>query len=180
MPLPGEAGRFIIGRLGRQVQELASVVVSIASRHIDSALNGASSVHHASPIKRWNARSEPLLVIQIEDVHLISLSSLALHASAACDNDHALCDYAHSEMNELVAIIMHGLKLGHFHPVLVGRVRKLCHENWLAMFEVVERVSSHDGCSILSKPVGIFNPLALILLSRRFYHKQAVLELVAR
>ena len=162
------------------MQELASVVVSIASCYIDSALNGASSVHHASPIQRWNARSEPLLVVQVEDVYLISFSSLALQASTSCHNDHALCDYAHSEMNELVAIIMHGLKFGHFHPVLVGRVCELCHENWLAMFEVVERVSCHYGSSVLSEPVGIFNPLALVLLTRRFNHKQAMLELVAR
>lgn len=83
-------------------------------------------------------------------------------------------------MNELVAIIIHGLKLGHFHPVLVSRVCELCHENWLAMFEVVERVSCHDGSSVFSEPVGIFNPLALVLFTRRFNHKQAVLELVAR
>ena len=98
LPLAGEAGRFIICSLGRQVKELARVVITIASRYIDSALNGASSVHHARPIERWNACSEPLLVVQVEDVHLVSLSSLALHASAARDNDHALSDGAHSEM----------------------------------------------------------------------------------
>ena len=75
---------------------------------------------------------------------------------------------------------MHGLELGHLHPVFVSGVRELCHEDWLAMFEVVERVSCHDRCGVFSEPVRVFNALAIVFLSRGFYHEQAVLELVAR